>query len=46
MGMIGSSHIVVRGGIGLKSSVMNVGNWVISGKNAPKNRQADPMLMV
>ena len=46
MGMIGSSHSVVRDKIGLKSSVMDVGNWVISGENAQENRQADPMLMV
>ena len=44
--MIGSSHSVVRGKIGLKSSFMNVGNWVIYGVNAQGSRQADPMLMV
>ena len=46
MGIIGFSHSVVRGKIGLKSNVMDVGNWVISGVNAQGNRQADPMLMV
>ena len=46
MGMIGSSYSVVRGRIGLKSSVMDVGNWVISGMNTQGNRQVDPMLMV
>ena len=46
MGMIGSSHSVVRGKIGLKLNVMDVGNWVISGMNAQGNRQVDPMLMV
>ena len=44
--MIGSSHSMVRGRIGLKSSVMDVGNWVISGMNAQGNRQADPIFMV
>ena len=44
--MIGSSHSMVRGRIGLKSSIMDMGNWVISGENAQENRQADPMLMV
>ena len=33
MGMIGSSYSMVSSGIGLKSSVMDVGNWVISGMN-------------
>ena len=46
MGIIGSSYIMVRGRIGLKLSVMDVGNWVVSGVNAQGNRQADPMLMV
>ena len=46
MEMIGSSQSVVKGRIGLKSNVMDVGNWVISGLNAQGNRQADPMLMV
>ena len=46
MGIIGSSHSVVRRRIGLKLSVMDVGNWVISGVNAQGNRQADPMIMV
>ena len=46
MGIIGSSHSMVREKIGRKSSVMDVGNWVISGMNAQGDRQADPMLMV
>ena len=46
MGMIGSSHSVVKGRISLKSSVIDVENWVISGMNAQGNRQTDPMLMV
>ena len=46
MGMIGSSYSMVRGNSGLKSSVMDVGNWVISSMNAQGSRQADPMLMV
>ena len=46
MGMIGSNNSVVRRKIGLKSSVMDVGNWVISGVNAQGNRQVDPILMV
>ena len=46
MGMIGSSYSVVSNKIGLKSSVMDVGNWVISGKNAQRNRQADLTLIV
>ena len=32
--MIGSSHSMVREKIDLKSSVMDVVNWVISGMNA------------
>ena len=44
--MIGSSHSLVRKKTGLKSSVMDVGNWVISGVNAQGNTQADTMLMV
>ena len=44
--MIGSYHSIVRRKIGLKSSVMDVGNWVISGVNAQGNRQVDPMLIV
>ena len=44
--MIGSNHSMVRRKIDLKPSVMDVGNWVISGVNAQGNRQADPMLMV
>ena len=43
--MMVSGHSVVSDKIGLKSSVMDVGNWVISGVNAQGNRQADPMLM-
>ena len=46
MGMIGSSHSMVREKIGLQSNVMDVGNWVISGMNDQGNRQADPMLIV
>ena len=46
MGMIDSSHSMVRKKIALKSSIMDVGNWVISCVNAHGNRQADPMLMV
>ena len=34
MGIIGSSYRVVSDKIVFKSSVMNVGNWVISGVNA------------
>ena len=44
--VIGSSHGMVSDEIGPKSSVVLVGNWVISGMNAQENRQADPMLMV
>ena len=46
MRMIGFSHSIVRRKIALKSSVIDVGNWVISGMNTQGNRQADPMLMV
>ena len=46
MQIIGSSLNVVSKEIGLKSSVMNVGDLVISGINAQGNRQSDPMLMV
>ena len=46
MGMIGSSHSMVSNGIGLKSSVMDVGNLVTSSINVQGNRQADPMLVV
>ena len=46
MGIIGFSHSMVRRRIGLKSSVMDVGNWVISSMNAQGNKQADPILMV
>ena len=46
MGMIGSSYSMVRENVGLKSSVVDVGNFVISGMNAQRNRQADPMLIV
>ena len=46
MGMMGSNHSMVNEEIGLKSSVMDVGNWVISNMNAQKNKQANPMLMV
>ena len=44
--MIGSSHSMVRKKISLRSSVMDLGNWVISGVNGQGNRQADPMPMV
>ena len=44
--MIGSSYSMVREMIGIKSSVMDVGNWVISGVNTQGNRQANPMLIV
>ena len=46
MGMIGSSHSMVREKIGVKLSVVYVGNWVIYGMNSQGNRQANPMLMV
>ena len=46
MGIIASSHSMVREKIGLKTSVMDVGNWVISDVNSQGNRQADPMLML
>ena len=46
MGIIGSSHSVVSEKIGCKSSVIDVRNLVISGINAQRNRQTDPMLMV
>ena len=44
--MIGSSYNMVIKKIVLKSSVIDVGNWVISGMNAQGNRQADPIIMV
>ena len=44
--MIGFSHSMVSNEIGLKLSVMDMGNLVISGMNAQGNRQAEPMLMV
>ena len=44
MGMIGSS--MVNNKIALKSSVIDVGNWVIPYMNTLENRQADLMLMV
>ena len=46
MGMIGSSHNIVNKKISLKSSVMDIGNWFISGVSDQGHRQADPMLMV
>ena len=46
METVGSSYSMVRRKIGIKLSVMDVGNWVIFGVNAQGNRQADPMLMV
>ena len=45
MGIIGSIYSMVSDKIGLKSSVIDVGNWVISSMNAQGNRQADSMLM-
>ena len=44
--MLASSHKMVRDKMGLKLSVMVVGNWDISSMNAQANRQADLMLMV
>ena len=44
--MIGSSNSMVRRRSGLKSSIIDVGNWVISGVNVQGNRQADPILIV
>ena len=44
--MIDSGYSMGRKKIGLKSSVIDVGNWVISGVHAQGNRQADPMLIV
>ena len=46
IGIMGFSHSAVSYKIGLKSSVMDVGNWAISSMNAQGNSQADPMLMV
>ena len=46
MGIIGSSYSMVNDENGLKSSVMDVRNWVISGVNAQGNKQANPILMV
>ena len=45
-GVIGSRYSIVSNEKGLKSSVVDVGNWVISGVSAQGNRQADPMLMI
>ena len=39
MGIIGSSHSIVSNEIGLKSSVMNVGNLVTSRVNAKKKKK-------
>ena len=44
--MIGSSYSMVNDEIDLKSSVMDVGNWAISGVNSQGNRLEDPMLMI
>ena len=44
--MIGSNHSIVKRKIGLKSSIMDVGNWVISSVNEQGNRQVNPMLVV
>ena len=41
MGMIDSSYSMASNEIGLKSSAMDVVNWVISSVNAQVNRQAD-----
>ena len=46
MEIIGSSHSMVSNKIGLKSSIMDVGNLVASSMNAQGNRQTDPMLML
>ena len=46
MGIIGSSNSTVSDKIDLKSSIIDVGNLVISGMNVQINRQADPMLLV
>ena len=46
MGIKDSSHSVIREKISLKSSVIDVGNGVISGVNAQGNMLAGPMLMV
>ena len=43
--MMGFSYSMVSNEIGPKSSVMDVGNWVISDRNPQRNRQANPMLM-
>ena len=45
MGIIASSHSIVSNEIGLKSSIIDVGNWVISGMNTQGNKQLVPMLM-
>ena len=44
--MIGSSYSMVSNKIGVKPSVMDMGNLVISGVNTQENRQVDPILMV
>ena len=44
--MIGCSHSIVNNEIGLKSSIEDIGNCVISRINAYRNRQTNPMLMV
>ena len=46
MGMIDFSYSMVGNEIGLKSSIIDVGNWLISGVNSQGNRKVDPMLMV
>ena len=46
MGIIGSSHSIVSNEIDHKSSVMDVGNWVISGVNSQGSKQAYLILMV
>ena len=44
MVMIGSRHSMVSKKIVVKLSVIDVGNWVISGVNAQGNRQAETRL--
>ena len=46
MGIIGSNYSMDSNEIGLKSGVMDVGNWVISEVNAQGYKQIDPMLMI
>ena len=46
IGMISYIYSMVNGEIGLKLSVMNVGNWVIAVMNAQGNNQAENMPLV